>query len=286
MRTTYQEILTKAEMQLKEAGVLEAELDAWYLFQYIFHVSRVNYFLDRMNSTDVNEEQYNNFFALIKKRASRIPIQYLTGIQAFMGMEFKVNESVLIPRQDTEILVEEVLKDCQNRKDLTLLDMCTGSGCIGISLFKLGDFSKAVLADISKDALAVANENAKKLDAKIILTQSDLFCNIDNEKFDVIVSNPPYIKAEVIETLEPEVKDCEPRLALEGPENGLFFYEKIAREALDYLAPGGRLYFEIGHDQGKDVSNILSKYGYVKIAVLKDLAGLDRVVKAIGGIYV
>lgn len=269
-----QQLLCWGEDRLKEANIEEAVLDAWYLFEYSLKTNRMSFLMDR--NKEVSEKQIEQYRQLIEKRASHIPLQHLTGVQEFMGYPFKVNEFVLIPRQDTEILVEEVLKEANGKK---VLDMCTGSGCIIISLFKLSNLQKAVGVDISKEALKVAKENAITLEADVDLIESDLFSNIDKEEtFDIIVSNPPYIESDEVDRLMPEVKDHEPRLALDGMEDGLYFYRKIVKEAKSHLTENGALFFEIGYNQGKAVSELMIKNGYKEVKVMKDLCGLDRVV--------
>ena len=203
------------------------------------------------------------------------------GSQEFMGYEFLVNEHVLIPRQDTENLVEEALKVI--RPDMYVLDMCTGSGCILISLLKYAAERKhitgvkAVGADISADALEVAKKNAQRLKVPVIWVQSDIFENV-SESFDLIVSNPPYIRTEVIQGLEDEVKLHDPWIALDGHEDGLYFYRRIVSESISHLNDGAWLMSEIGHDQAEDVSKLMKSAGFCNIYVKKDLAGLDRVV--------
>ncbi len=194
-----------------------------------------------------------------------------------MGLSFRVNESVLIPRQDTERLVEEVLKVC---KDKDILELCTGSGCIIVSLAKLGDIKKAVAVDISSDAIKVAEENANANEALITYIQSDMFSNVSGT-YDVIVSNPPYIESEVVEGLMPEVKDHEPRIALDGDADGLKFYRILAKESGRFLNKNGKIYLQIGYNQAASVSELLSQNGFAQINVVKDYAGLDRVVSAV-----
>ena len=211
----------------------------------------------------------------MKKRATHIPLQHLTGIQEFMDFPFRVNEHVLIPRQDTEILVEDALK--YFHPGMRVLDLCTGSGCIAVSLAKLcrGIFVDA--SDISREALDVAGENRKQLLADVNLIQSDLFEQIHG-KYHMILSNPPYIRSEVIGTLQEEVRVHEPYQALDGKEDGLYFYREIIGRCRDYLLPEGRILFEIGCDQGEQVSGLLKEQGFLDVEVKQDLAGLDRVV--------
>ena len=209
------------------------------------------------------------------------PVQYVTGETEFMGLTFKVTSDVLIPRQDTETLVELVLAD-HKEKDIKLLDMCTGSGCIAISLAVHGGYAHVEAADISTEALKVAEKNGKSLlsEREIRFRHSDLFSAFDQsaDKFDIIVSNPPYIPSDVIEELEPEVRDFEPRSALDGTADGLFFYEKLAEECGRFLRENGSVYFEIGHDQGEAVEDLLRTHGFKDTKTIKDLAGNDRVV--------
>ncbi len=271
---TEQQLLSWGEDRLKKANIEEAVLDAWYLLEYSIPTNRISFLMDR--NKIVSEKQIEQYKELIKKRASHIPLQHLTGVQEFMGYPFKVNEFVLIPRQDTEILVEEVLKEANGKK---VLDMCTGSGCIIISLSKLSNLQKAVGVDISKEALKVAKENVIALEVDVDLIESDLFSNINKEEtFDIIVSNPPYIESCEVDKLMSEVKDYEPRLALDGMEDGLYFYRKIVKEAKSHLTKNGALFFEIGYNQGKAVSELMIENGYREVKVMKDLCGLDRVV--------
>ena len=206
-------------------------------------------------------------------------MQYLTGSTEFMGLPFFVNESVLIPRQDTEVLVETAL--AMMKPECRLLDMCTGSGCILLSLAKLGTVAEGVGVDISEGALKVAERNRENLGLpQVRLVHSNLFESVEGV-FDMIVSNPPYIPTEDIEDLMREVRDHEPHLALDGSKDGLLFYRKLAEESGRYLVPGGSLLFEIGYDQGEAVSQLLDQAGFKDIHVKKDLAGLDRVVYAV-----
>lgn len=269
---TLEMLLQKGITRLQAAEIEEAALDAWYLMEYYFQMSRVQYFMN-LNSAPT-KEQAADYVALIERRATHVPLQHITGKQEFMGFSFQVNEHVLIPRQDTEVLVEELLKVCDGK---SVLDMCTGSGCIILSLVKLCKLKAAVAADLSREALWIAQENAASLEAEVTWLQSNLFEQVTGT-FDVIVSNPPYIKTEVVEQLMPEVKNHEPRMALDGREDGLYFYNKIIEAAPKYLAPKGLLYFEIGHDQGEAVKQRMESKGFWEVKVVQDLAGLDRVV--------
>lgn len=272
---SYKEALDEATKQLLQCNIMDAKLDAWYLLEFVSGLSRVDYML-QCNAT-MDPEHYHKYRELTEKRANHVPLQQLIGTQEFMGLTFKVNEHVLIPRQDTEILVEQVLKVCKGK---TVLDMCTGSGCIIISIAALGDIKEAFAADLSVKALEVAKWNASCNNTNVHFIQSDMFEKI-HQSYDIIVSNPPYIKTEEIEHLMPEVKDHEPYMALDGEEDGLKFYRIIANDAGHYLNEGGYLFLEIGYDQGEAVKLMLSEHGFHEIQVLKDFAGLDRVVVAV-----
>lgn len=342
------DVLNYGKKILKNAGIVEADLDAWYLFGQIFGISRAQYFLcareniagstaqkmaaqeqtgnslESKNALDCVElwlkEKLSAYENTLKKRASRIPLQQILGQQEFMGLTFFVNEHVLIPRQDTETLVELVLNE-QKDKDVSILDMCTGSGCIAVSLKKLGGYACVEGADISEEALKVAKRNSEEIlensdavssrteqiqnctnltnnqnkqnnsaerkiseasklsQAGVTFRHSDMFSNFpETEQFDVIVSNPPYIPSAVIEELEPEVRDHEPRGALDGTADGLYFYRILAEECAKHLTPGGHVYFEIGYDQGMAVKELLDNHGFKDTRVIQDLAGKDRVV--------
>lgn len=270
---TIQELYKEGIRQLKQAEIAEAELDAWYLLEYVTGISRTMYYLKQ--SEPAEEEAVKRYFDCIGRRAQRIPLQHITGEQEFMGLTFFVNGHVLIPRQDTEVLVEEAL--CHLRGTEEVLDMCTGSGCILLSLAHYRKGIKAVGADISEQALQVAERNAKRLKEQVTLQRSDLFDQIHGD-YDLIVSNPPYIRTEVIEELEEEVRLHDPMIALDGKEDGLHFYRKITEQSRAHLKCGGWLLFEIGHDQGEDVAKMMEEAGFTEVSVKKDLAGLDRVV--------
>ena len=346
------DVLNYGKKILKNAGIVEADLDAWYLFEQIFGISRAQYFmcaretiagstaqkmtaqeqtgnsLESKNALDCVElwlkEKLSAYENALKKRVARIPLQQIIGQQEFMGLSFFVNEHVLIPRQDTETLVELVLQE-QKDKDISILDMCTGSGCIAVSLKKLGGYAHVEGADISEESLKVAKRNSEEIlenndvnndavssrteqiqnctnltnnqnkqnnsakrkiseasklsQAGVTFRHSDMFSNFpETEQFDVIVSNPPYIPSAVIEELEPEVRDHEPRGALDGTADGLYFYRILAEECAKHLTPGGHVYFEIGYDQGAAVKELLDIHGFKDTRVIQDLAGKDRVV--------
>ena len=272
----YRQVYELGKSRLEEADVAEAALDARILLEHVCGTSRNDLLVH--GDREVAEAQIDQYIECISRRQSREPLQHITGVQDFMGLEFAVNEHVLIPRQDTEILVEEVMKD--EFDGSCILDMCTGSGCILISLLHYSNWCKGVGVDISSAALAVAKENANKLlpeEKRPVFVESNLFEAVEGT-FDIIVSNPPYIRTKVIENLMPEVKDYEPMQALDGYEDGLYFYRRIVEEAGEYLNKDGRLYFEIGHDQGAEVSELMKSAGYELVRVVKDYAGLDRVV--------
>jgi len=272
----YQECYLEGKATLQQAGIAEADLDARLLLEYICGTNRNDLLVH--GDREVETEKLTAYRATIAKRSERIPLQHITGVQDFMGLEFQVNEHVLIPRQDTEILVEEVMRHMQDNS--RILDMCTGSGCILISLLHYSNWCEGVGVDISLEALRVAMTNAEALlpEEKLpVWLESNLFEMVEG-KFDIIVSNPPYIRTEVIDTLMPEVRIHEPIQALDGTEDGLFFYRRIVSEAPGYLHKEGRLYFEIGHDQAEEVSELMEKAGFSDIRVVKDYAGLDRVV--------
>lgn len=315
---TWQQLLDEGVHMLSAAGISEADLDAWYLLERAFNTDRVHFFMDRKRRVFGTklETGLPMYRAYLRKRANRVPLQQILGVQDFMGLTFHVNEHVLIPRQDTEKLVEEVLKEVKD-KDSSVLDMCTGSGCIAVSLAVLGQYGKVTAADVSVDALKMAKKNGRSLfliqkgtvkaEAKrvsdlpwkealtahvvdgdciktmqLVFLESDMFSNLDTaELYDVIVSNPPYIPSAVIKELEPEVRDYEPRLALDGAGDGLYFYRILAEKSREYLKSGGRIYFEIGYDQGASVSGLLLEHGYEDIRIVKDETGLDRVAEAV-----
>lgn len=300
---TYRECYLFGCQELKEAGIAEYELDSRLLLEDICNSDYNTLILD--GDRIVDEADRKRFEEAIGKRKTHIPLQHITGKQDFCGLTFQVNEHVLIPRQDTEILVEEALAHL--KPGMHILDMCTGSGCILISLLALGKGKNVtgVGADLSEEALKVANHNAEVLlgvgksvsdDGEAVLgdcafRKSDLFSAFYSEEkskkhngcgtpeqFDMIVSNPPYIATKEIDELMPEVRIHEPLMALDGKEDGLFFYRRIVNEAGDFLKEGGYLFLEIGYDQGPAVSEMMQQNGYQDVNIKKDYAGLNRVV--------
>ncbi len=276
----YQALYKRGKESLEAAEIGEAVLDARLLLEFVCGTDRNTLLVhpDR----EVSEEEIRQYKKLIGERAKHIPLQHLTGVQEFMGLEFGVNEHVLIPRQDTEILVEEVMREPFDGEQI--LDLCTGSGCILLSLLHYSSGCHGVGVDISPEALQVAKGNAKRLgisDEQVEFQEGDLFAPLEKgRKFDLLVSNPPYIQSSVIPTLMPEVREHEPMLALDGMEDGLFFYRKITEQASQWLRTGARIYFEIGYDQAADVEQLLREAGFAEIRTVQDYAGLDRVVCA------
>lgn len=271
--SSFRETLSQGEKRLKELGISEYRLDAWYLLEYTADISRSWYFA-HMEET-VEPVHLTKYRQLIEKRGRHVPLQHLTGRAYFMGLEFQVNPHVLVPRQDTEILVEQALEKLP--PEGKILDMCTGSGCILLSLLYNRKRALGTGVDISPEALETARRNSRNLGIRADFLQSDLFQQVEGT-FHMIVSNPPYIPTAVIDTLMEEVRDYEPRLALDGRGDGLYFYEKIVSQAGEYLEPGGWLFFEIGAEQGRAVSAMMERAGYGDVKVVTDLAGLDRVV--------
>ena len=274
---TYREAVEFGTKCLTDAGVPDAALDAWYLLQMVCKIERSYYYVH--GEEDITQDAQKEYEIAVQKRAEHIPLQYIIGEQEFMGLRFKVNSNVLIPRQDTETLVEQVLKIV--KPGMKVLDLCTGSGCVLISVLKNAPELTGMGSDISKTALLVAKENAKLHEVDAEWVRSDLFDNI-TETFDVIMANPPYIPTGEILSLMPEVRDFEPEKALDGGADGLDFYRKIAGQVKDYLNPGGYVYMEIGYDQGEAVSELMRNAGFTEVEVIKDLARNDRVVKGKG----
>ena len=271
---TLQEWLQFGRKYLREHQIRDAETDAWLLLEAVLHYSRSRFYL--LANEELPSSKAAEYRNLLEKRAAHCPLQQLTGEAWFFGRTFAVDERVLTPRQDTEILVEEALKRLQPGQ--RILDLCTGSGCILLTLCAEMDV-EGIGTDLSADALAVAAANRERLGLSAVLLQGDLLAPVTGS-FDMILSNPPYIPTEVIETLDPEVRDHEPRMALDGKEDGLFFYRRIFREAPAFLKEDGWLGVEIGYDQGADCCCLLEEAGYRQITLQQDLAGLDRVIFA------
>lgn len=282
---TYKELYDYGVEELKEAAIAEAALDARLLLEYICHTDRNALLVHGDSERSPLEEEF--YKITIAKRKGHIPLQHITGEQEFMGLIFRVNEHTLIPRQDTEILVEEAMRYLGD--GMRILDMCTGSGCILLSLLKYSNECEGIGVDISENALLVAKENAKRLKLDATFLNGDLFEPLEgfvsertsDRLFDIIISNPPYIASDVIPTLMPEVREHEPIMALDGTGDGLYFYRKIIEKAPSHMRKGAMLFLEIGYDQGAAVGLLLKERGFEKIEVLKDYAGLDRVVKAV-----
>ena len=277
---TMQQLLWQGVQELNKAGVPDPQLDARYLLLEVFHLNLASFLALKARELGKDEEtegKCREFMRLIEARAGRTPLQHLTGTQEFMGFEFLVNEHVLIPRQDTETLVELVLEE-QNDREKRVLDMCTGSGCIAISLALMGRYRHVAALDVSAEALKVAAGNRDRLlggyEGGFELFESNMFSALG------IVSNPPYIPSRVIEGLAPEVRDHEPRIALDGSDDGLTFYRILAEEARNHLAEGGSIYMEIGYDQSEAVEGLFRSGGYRDVRTFQDLAGQDRVVRA------
>lgn len=289
-----QKIYKEGTRLLAGAGIEEAGIDAWCLLEYVTGITRAAYYAHPETELDADKE--DAYFAHIGRRARREPLQHITGEQEFMGYSFRVSGHVLIPRQDTEILVEEALKVLA--PGMRILDMCTGSGCVLISILKAGrerlrmERLEGTGSDISPEAVAVAEYNAARLLGHTEPRRGNngccaRFCTGDlfekaEERYDLIVSNPPYIRTEEIRKLQREVRLHDPYIALDGKKDGLYFYRRITAESAAYIAEGGYLMFEIGHDQAEDVCALLEQSGYADVFVKKDLAGLDRVA---GGRY-
>lgn len=278
MQMEYRKLYDRGVSLLCEVKIEEAALDARLLLEEICGTDRNDLLVhgDRL----VTEEQYNCYVNYIDMRRRHVPLQHILGYQEFMGLKFKVTPDVLIPRQDTETLVEEVMRNLHD--GMHILDMCTGSGCILLSLLRYSNDCVGVGCDLSEKALKVARENAHELSLEAEFIQSDLFENVCG-KYEIIVSNPPYIPSGQISTLMEEVKDHDPLLALDGREDGLYFYREIIKKAGQYLHPGGMLFLEIGCSQAEDVCRYMKEADYKEVAVCKDLAGLDRVVSGVYG---
>ncbi len=288
MSRTYGELLKEGTGLLERAGASDAAIDAELLLLHVTGQSRSSLFLHRNDRCSMEENEF--YSELIKRRSTGEPVQYITGSQEFMGLEFKVGPSVLIPRQDTETLVEKALEAAGRMTGaLRILDMCCGSGAIAVSMAHFLPDAQILACDISRAALQTAAENAERngVTDRVEFLYSDMFSAFKEgnhpgreDVFDLILSNPPYIRSDVIPTLQREVADHEPVGALDGGSDGLFFYRILAEEAWQYLKKDGMLFMEIGHDQAEDVLSLLSSgEHYIDAAVIRDLAGLDRVVR-------
>jgi release factor glutamine methyltransferase len=300
-----QKIETTGKKLLVEAGVEEEEaaLEVRLLLQESFSLNTASYLLrkqeslckadrEKVEAAGIEQTEIlgklHSFFENFEKRRRRIPLAQILGRQSFYGLDFFVNEDVLIPRADTECLVDLVLEDYADlakqagSSSLNILDLCTGSGCIGISVAKHLPYQELLLVDLSEKALVVAKKNAEKhLGENVTLLQSDLLTEVRGKKFSLLLSNPPYIVSRVIPGLEREVSEYEPKMALDGGEDGLLFYRRIAKEAKAVLLPGARLYLEIGYDQGESVKDIFQKEGYEAVEVFPDFSGNPRVLRGI-----
>ena len=271
---TYREAIVLGEKNLQQADIADAKTDSWLLLAMACKIDHTYYYMHI--DEEMSEEQVREFEVLIRKRAERVPLQYITGEQEFMGLTFHVNSNVLIPRQDTETLVEEALKVI--KPGMKVMDMCTGSGCVLISILKNAHDVEGIGYDISKQAINVAKENAKFNEVPAVFERSDLFEDVVENDFDMIVSNPPYIPTDVVATLMPEVSQFEPREALDGKGDGLYFYSKILEQCKNYMKSDGYILFEIGCEQGDAVSTMMRLAGFSEVRVIKDLARNDRVV--------
>lgn len=269
----YRALYREGMERLQQAQIAEASLDARLLLEYVCGTDRNDMLLH--GNQEVAEEDAKRYLQMISERAEHVPLQYLTNQQEFMGLSFYVDKNVLIPRQDTEILVEEIMRDGHDGK--RLLEIGTGSGCIVLSLLYYGNGCEGTATDISESALKVAEKNAGRLGINVKLIRTDLAADVPGV-YDIIVSNPPYIVSNVIPTLMPEVRDYEPMMALDGGADGLEYYRRILEETRELLVPGGKYYFEIGYDQGDAVKTILENHGCRDVHIVKDYAGLDRVV--------
>lgn len=275
---TVKEVREKIQKRLQKAEIEDFEYEVWMLLEWKLGIGRAEYFMDP--DREIPDKAWMSLNEVLRERERRVPLQYLMGSCEFMGYTFEVDERVLIPRQDTECLVELAVKKIRQtlreQASCQVLDICTGSGCIGISVKLLCPEAEVTLSDVSEGALDVAKKNAWNLGASVRTIESDLFENIQGS-YDYILSNPPYIPSRVIEGLMPEVREFEPRIALDGTEDGLYFYRAIAEDAVGYLRPGGWLIFEIGQEQGEDLLSILREQGFENTEIKKDLAGLDRI---------
>lgn len=283
---TLEALLKEGICALEAAHIEEARLDAWLLLEYVTGRNRAWYFA-HSDETAEEETEYR-YMELCRKRAGHIPLQHLTGTACFMGYDFFVDEHVLVPRQDTECLAEEGLRLLKDRKNPRILDMCTGSGCILLSMLMEIPDAVGTGADLSEEALLVAEHNKKSLnlEERALFVKSDVFSGeyflqnsgIEQPEYDMLISNPPYIATAEIQRLMDEVRLHDPYMALDGREDGLYFYRRITGECSPWLKSGGWLLYEIGYDQGPAVKEIMEEAGFCHVEVKKDLAGLDRVV--------
>ena len=271
--------LKRGMIELKKDNIEYPKLKSRLIMQFVLNKTRQYIVVNDMD--ELEKENEKKFFDNIKKIRDGIPLEYITHKKEFMKLNFYVDENVLIPRQDTEILVEEVMDISENIKEKKILELCTGSGVIAISLARYISGSKIKAIDISEKAIKVAKKNAIENDvySNIEFIKSNMFENLREEKFDIIVSNPPYIKRSIIKTLNNDVKN-EPYIALDGGEDGLDFYRKIISESFKYLKHGGYLCLEIGYDQREDVINLLKEEKFKDIYCKKDLYDNDRVIVA------
>ena len=280
------EVLRKAEEELGSAGVDNAAYDARELLKKAFGLDTARLLAELSREIGPESPALLSFGELIKRRAKREPLQYLTGTAGFLGFEFECAPGALIPRADTETLAETVLAG-EPETEISLLDVCTGTGCIALSLLKRGGYDSVSASDVSPDALSLARRNADRLlteaeKQRFSLYRSDLFRDLpQGARFDVVVSNPPYIAEGEIGALMPEVSAYEPRLALSGGEDGLLFYRRLAEECREVLREGGRMYLEAGAGQAEAVREILRENGFSGVSSVRDLAGIERAVKGI-----
>lgn len=280
------EMIKMGENRLLRAHCMDPWLDAELLYYHLTGADRVELFLKANQSADEGLQQ--DYFDLIKRREQRIPLQHITGTQEFMGLTFRVNPDVLIPRQDTEILVEETARIIRGdnprfrqRRTWKVLDLCCGSGAIGVSLARICENVQVSASDFSPEALETAKKNADMNRVKIKFLKGDLYKAVGRKTYDMIVTNPPYIRTHMIPMLQDEVKTHEPMMALDGGSDGLDFYKKIIAGAPEHLKKQGVLAMEIGHDQAEDVAEMIKETkAFTKVNVVKDLAGHDRVVYA------
>lgn len=265
---------------LKKSKIESYSIDAEVLLMTVLNFTRTELFTK--DSYDLTKNESGKYMKFLEKRKNFMPVQYIVEKCEFMGLDFNVNPSTLIPRGDTEILVEYAINSIKKNKFKTVLDIGTGSGAIAVSIAYYCPNVKVTAADISEKALKTAKKNAEKnsVRQRIDFIKSDIFENVIS-KYDVIISNPPYIKSDVIKTLMPQVKEYEPISALDGGNDGLYFYKKIISNCENYLNKNGELLFEIGYDQSFEVSRLLSEKNFTEIKTTKDYAGLDRVISSV-----